>query len=59
MIEPIKTYWGYTRHHAPWFGRIEPATCVSVSYIYRCTKCGLYLWTLDKAKEHNDKTNHP
>ena len=59
MIEPVKTYWGYTRQHAAWRDRVEPLTRVDVGVIYRCTKCGLYLWTLDKAKEHNDKTNHP
>jgi hypothetical protein len=59
MIEPVKTYYGYPRVTYGWNNTIQWTARVDTKYIYRCTKCGLYLWTLEQAKEHNAKTNHP
>ena len=52
MIETVKTYTGDTRWVQNSAGVRELRCRVREYTIWSCTKCNLYFWTLEKAKEH-------
>lgn len=52
MIEATKTYTGDTRWVQNSAGVRELRCRVREYTIWNCTKCSLYFWSLEKAKEH-------
>lgn len=52
MIETTKTYTGDTRWVTNASGVRELRCRVREYTIWSCTKCSLYFWSLEKAKEH-------